>query len=79
RYFGDIKKPASAQENTKEQVPCSFLLDLRGGENADIVPQTLRDLVDETIKADRKRSGVTGGVLSGIGKGVTASSIGVLL
>jgi CTP synthase len=52
---------------------------LRGGESTELIPKILRDLVDETIKADRKIIVVTGGVLSGIGKGVTASSIGVLL
>lgn len=40
--------------------------------------QGLSDLVEETIASNRKIVVVTGGVLSGIGKGVTASSIGVL-
>lgn len=39
----------------------------------------LESLVSETLESDRKIVVVTGGVLSGIGKGVTASSIGVLL
>lgn len=45
----------------------------------DVLPHSLRVLVDETISSQRKIIVVTGGVLSGIGKGVTASSIGVLL
>eukprot|EP00536_Pseudo-nitzschia_multiseries_P017699 jgi/Psemu1/226153/e_gw1.1737.11.1 len=39
---------------------------------------TLQELVDETNEANRKLVVVTGGVVSGIGKGVTASSLGVL-
>ncbi|EJK61007.1 hypothetical protein THAOC_18568 [Thalassiosira oceanica] len=39
----------------------------------------LETLVADTLEHDRKIVVVTGGVLSGIGKGVTASSIGVLL
>ena len=54
-------------------------LQLRGGDQSDIIPESLRELVDETVDADRKIIVVTGGVLSGIGKGVTASSLGVLL
>mmetsp|Transcript_11687 Transcript_11687/g.16587 ORF Transcript_11687/g.16587 Transcript_11687/m.16587 type:complete len:138 (+) Transcript_11687:159-572(+) len=42
------------------------------------VPDSLRELVSETVRSKRKLVVVTGGVLSGIGKGVTASSIGVL-
>lgn len=45
----------------------------------DILPSSLRELVEETRSSQRKIIVVTGGVLSGIGKGVTASSIGVLL
>ena len=48
----------------------------RGGSSS--VPEPLADLVEETIASNRKIVVVTGGVLSGIGKGVTASSIGVL-
>jgi CTP-dependent riboflavin kinase len=48
---------------------------IRGGAR---VPRSLQELVEETIASDRKIVVVTGGVLSGIGKGVTASSIGVL-
>jgi len=44
-----------------------------------MLPPSLRELVDETVASERKIIVVTGGVLSGIGKGVTASSIGVLL
>lgn len=66
------------------------LYDLRGGggdeekeedevEVDDILPPSLRELVEDTISSQRKIIVVTGGVLSGIGKGVTASSIGVLL
>ncbi len=68
------------------------LLDIRGGGGKDedqeddsfdllndILPSSLRELVEETISSQRKIVVVTGGVLSGIGKGVTASSIGVLL
>jgi len=39
---------------------------------------SLQDLIDETIESNRKLVIVTGGVVSGIGKGVTASSLGVL-
>mmetsp|Transcript_33656 Transcript_33656/g.79380 ORF Transcript_33656/g.79380 Transcript_33656/m.79380 type:complete len:664 (-) Transcript_33656:155-2146(-) len=39
---------------------------------------TLQELIDETNEANRKLVVVTGGVVSGIGKGVTASSLGVL-
>lgn len=42
------------------------------------LPATLETLVNDTLENDRKIVVVTGGVLSGIGKGVTASSIGVL-
>eukprot|EP00571_Detonula_confervacea_P007092 CAMPEP_0172325600 /NCGR_PEP_ID=MMETSP1058-20130122/54452_1 /TAXON_ID=83371 /ORGANISM="Detonula confervacea, Strain CCMP 353" /LENGTH=643 /DNA_ID=CAMNT_0013042189 /DNA_START=85 /DNA_END=2016 /DNA_ORIENTATION=- len=42
------------------------------------LPPNLESLVADTIDSDRKIIVVTGGVLSGIGKGVTASSIGVL-
>mmetsp|Transcript_24579 Transcript_24579/g.44128 ORF Transcript_24579/g.44128 Transcript_24579/m.44128 type:complete len:659 (+) Transcript_24579:121-2097(+) len=42
------------------------------------LPPSLETLVAETIDSDRKIVIVTGGVLSGIGKGVTASSMGVL-
>ena len=38
----------------------------------------LEDLVADALDSDRKIVVVTGGVLSGIGKGVTASSMGVL-
>lgn len=48
---------------------------IRGGET----PESLSDLVNEAIEAERKILVVTGGVLSGIGKGVVASSVGVLL
>ena len=52
---------------------------LRGGttENTPDL-STLQSLVEDTIANQRKVVVVTGGVLSGIGKGVTASSIGVL-
>ena len=56
-------------------IATSALRLLRGGGN---VPDALADLVEETIASNRKIVVVTGGVLSGIGKGVTASSIGVL-
>ena len=42
------------------------------------LPPTLETLVQDTLDSDRKIVVVTGGVLSGIGKGVTASSIGVV-
>jgi hypothetical protein len=45
----------------------------------DMLPPSLRKMVQETKSSQRKIIVVTGGVLSGIGKGVTASSIGVLL
>ncbi|VEU43364.1 unnamed protein product [Pseudo-nitzschia multistriata] len=50
---------------------------LRAGAN-DGPRATLQELVDETIESNRKLVIVTGGVVSGIGKGVTASSLGVL-
>ena len=40
---------------------------------------SLNELIEEAKGSNRKIVVVTGGVLSGIGKGVTASSIGVLL
>jgi CTP synthase len=49
---------------------------MRGG--AASSQNELLELVEEAIAANRKVVVVTGGVLSGIGKGVTASSIGVL-
>ena len=42
------------------------------------LPHTLETLVKDALDSDRKIVVVTGGVLSGIGKGVTASSIGVV-
>jgi len=42
------------------------------------LPATLETLIQDTHDKDRKIVVVTGGVLSGIGKGVTASSIGVV-
>lgn len=50
------------------------LCNIRGGDT-----ESLRSLVEETIVSNRKIVVVTEGVLSGIGKGVTASSLGVLL
>jgi CTP synthase len=50
----------------------------RGGTTTDDEPANLDDLVEELVASNRKLVIVTGGVLSGIGKGVTASSIGVL-
>lgn len=47
---------------------------VRGGAS-----ESLTELVDEAVASNRKFVVVVGGVLSGIGKGVTASSIGVLL
>ena len=55
---------------------------LRGGESStapsEQEDESLDELVEELIASNRKLVVVTGGVLSGIGKGVTASSIGVL-
>ncbi len=68
-----IKLPAQA--STYE----SLLLGIRGGHSGDTVPESLSELVEDTIENERKIIVVTGGVLSGIGKGVTASSLGVLL
>jgi hypothetical protein len=42
------------------------------------LPPNLEALVGDALDEDRKIVVVTGGVLSGIGKGVTASSIGVV-
>jgi hypothetical protein len=42
------------------------------------LPPNLEALVGDALDKDRKIVVVTGGVLSGIGKGVTASSIGVV-
>lgn len=58
----------------------STISNIRGGsdETEDALP-SLSELVEETIESNRKLIVVTGGVLSGIGKGVVASSLGVLL
>jgi len=56
----------------------SVMLSLRGGDE-DSRSHTLKELVKEMVESNRKIVVVTGGVLSGIGKGVTASSVGVLL
>ena len=53
--------------------PHRTALSLRGGGD------TLQELLDEATQSNRKFVVVIGGVLSGIGKGVTASSLGVLL
>ena len=71
---------------TQARIPLSTtwtLPTIRGGADADAdagnTPEdTLAALVQECIDSNRKLVVVTGGVLSGIGKGVTASSIGVL-
>jgi CTP synthase len=69
---------------TQARVPLSTTLTLptiRGGAGSggsDTPEDTLAALVQECIDSNRKLVVVTGGVLSGIGKGVTASSIGVL-
>ncbi len=55
-----------------------LLFQLRGGDDSAIDEESLEELVGELIESNRKLIVVTGGVLSGIGKGVTASSIGVL-
>ena len=52
----------------------SFLSVANGMEEAQITVT----VIEETIASNRKIVVVTGGVLSGIGKGVTASSMGVL-
>lgn len=75
-------------QNQLKRYTLSALTRLRSGANEvedfsdssmDILPSSLRELVEDTISSQRKIIVVTGGVLSGIGKGVTASSIGVLL
>jgi CTP synthase len=71
---------------TQAHVPLSTALTLptiRGGAvsgsgSGNTPEDTLAVLVQECIDSNRKLVVVTGGVLSGIGKGVTASSIGVL-
>lgn len=55
----------------------NVLYTLRGGETASTLDE-LDELVKDCVASNRKIVVVTGGVLSGIGKGVTASSIGVL-
>jgi CTP synthase len=59
-----------------------WLVSLRGGDDTTSSTteqdETLDELVQELIDSNRKLVVVTGGVLSGIGKGVTASSVGVL-
>ena len=52
------------------------VLSLRGGASSTL--DELDALVEDAVASNRKIVVVTGGVLSGIGKGVTASSIGVL-
>ena len=67
-------------------VPPSLISSGGGGHNrrcrplgsSSHLPPKLEHLVTETLDSDRKIVVVTGGVLSGIGKGVTASSMGVL-
>jgi CTP synthase len=73
---------------TQARVPLSTTLPtIRGGagsgsgagsSNTNPSEDALAALVQECIDSNRKLVVVTGGVLSGIGKGVTASSIGVL-
>ena len=69
---------------TQARIPLSTtwtLPTIRGGADAgagNTPEDTLAALVQECIDSNRKLVVVTGGVLSGIGKGVTASSIGVL-
>ena len=63
---GRIQRQKAAQQ---QQHPSTSIFTL---------PPTLESLVTDTLDADRKIIVVTGGVLSGIGKGVTASSIGVV-
>lgn len=60
-------------KNWQESSTKVCIRSLRGGSNS-----KLDDLIDEAVSSNRKIIVVTGGVLSGIGKGVTASSIGVL-
>ncbi|KAL3937135.1 MAG: hypothetical protein SGBAC_007690 [Bacillariaceae sp.] len=58
-----------------------IFLQLRGGSSSATATSTttsLDEMAQELIDSNRKIIVVTGGVLSGIGKGVTASSIGVL-
>jgi len=66
--------PYSSLKHKSIQKNLGAILSFRGGGDDD-----LRELVEEMIESNRKVVVVTGGVLSGIGKGVTASSIGVLL
>jgi type IV secretory pathway TrbL component len=53
-----------------------YPLTIRGGTSSTL--DELDALVEDAVANNRKIVVVTGGVLSGIGKGVTASSIGVL-
>lgn len=86
--FGNIFNKSNShlqQQHTQPRFsPIRPVIALRGGsddddDEDDILPPSLRSLVEDTISSERKIIVVTGGVLSGIGKGVTASSIGVLL
>ena len=65
-------KPRSAGRATFHTRRCSPL------RTSSHLPPQLEHLVQDTLDSDRKIVVVTGGVLSGIGKGVTASSMGVL-
>jgi hypothetical protein len=60
----------------------NIILNLRGGDDSNETKtptQNLKGLIEETINENRKIIVVTGGILSGIGKGVIASSMGVIL
>jgi len=73
--------PACAVKTDQSYYRLSPLWHLRGGDGSPgsgDEEETLDELVQELIDSNRKIVVVTGGVLSGIGKGVTASSVGVL-
>ena len=65
------------QLRQRRQYTCAYPSSRRDGRLASL-PPILESLVADTLDSDRKIVVVTGGVLSGIGKGVTASSIGVV-
>ena len=75
----NLREDAILKRNVRVASAASMSLRfLRGGADDNEAKSTLDKLVEDAIKSNRKIVVVTGGVLSGIGKGVTASSVGVL-
>jgi len=83
-YFAFLKRSADVMgfsiQSTVRSLSGSpsFSNTILRAQNDDRGRPSLQDLIDDTIESNRKLVIVTGGVVSGIGKGVTASSLGVL-